>query len=314
MLGVCLAVFDEGRVGFGDDVLVFDRYGGDLDAEELCRALGVVAGGGDDVFGVDGDLFFGRNEIATLFDHLRAEHVPMVAGPGIAVDLPFALDGDTALAGTLGHGLGHVGRVYVAVGGVIDRALQVVGAHERPAFPDLIGCHPFVGNAAGLGRGGVEHVFVHAVLRLGHAQVPDHVEAGVEAGFRLEGLVEIDRVLVDVGCGVGHVEERQETRRVPCRPRGQLVAFEKHHVGPARFRKVIGDGGADRAAADDKCFDMGFHETDSFPFRARFNRNLRPAVRFIRHGRVRMRPCPSEAVTARESGARETLAGCEIQT
>ena len=57
MLWVGLAVLDQRRVWFGDNVLVLDGDRGDLDAEQFRGALGMVAGRGDDVFGVDGDLF-----------------------------------------------------------------------------------------------------------------------------------------------------------------------------------------------------------------------------------------------------------------
>jgi hypothetical protein len=46
---------------------------------------------------------------------------------------------------------------------------------------------------------------------------------------------------------------------VPGRAGGQLVAFQQHHVVPARAGEVIGDRGADGTAADDKGFDMGLH-------------------------------------------------------
>jgi len=74
---------------------------------------------------------------------------------------------------------------------------------------------PFKGHIAGLGRGGIDHVFVHPRLRLRHAQVADHGETGIEPRFGLERFVEIDRVFVDMGRGKAHVEQRQQPRRVP---------------------------------------------------------------------------------------------------
>jgi len=84
-------------------------------------------------------------------------------------------------------------------------------------------------------------------------------EAGVEAGFRLQRLVEIHRVLVDMADRVAHVEQRQQPGGVPGGARGQFVAFQQHDIGPAGTGKVIGDRGADGTAADDQGFDMGFH-------------------------------------------------------
>ena len=169
------------------------------------------------MFGADDGLFVGRHKVATLFDHLGDSHVPVVALPFIAIDLPFAFDGDAALTRTFGHRHGHVGGVNVAVGRVIDRALQVFGADQRPAFLDLVGCHPFKRNANRFCRRRIDHVFVHTFLRLGHPQVANDEKARVQAGFFLKRFVELDRVVVDVGRRVGHVEIRQKPRRVPCR-------------------------------------------------------------------------------------------------
>ena len=46
MLAIGLAPFHQRRVGLGHDILVLHRDGGDLDAQKLRRALGMVAGGG----------------------------------------------------------------------------------------------------------------------------------------------------------------------------------------------------------------------------------------------------------------------------
>jgi hypothetical protein len=207
------------------------------------------------------------------------------AGPAVGVDLQAALDLGAVLAGALGHGLRDVGGVDVAVGRMEDRALQVVGAHQRPAVPDLRGGQPFVLDPHGLGGGGIEHVFVHAVLRLRHAQVADDVEAGVEAGLGLQRLVEPDRIVVDMAGRVAHVEERQQPRRVPGRARGQLVALDQHHL-PAGFRQVIGDAGAHRAAADDKGSHMGLHGgVHGATLRARFGAPCRLRRRPVRWSR-----------------------------
>jgi hypothetical protein len=90
---------------------------------------------------------------------------------------------------------------------VEQRPLQIVGAHQRPAVPISFGRQEFVIDAGGFGDRGIQHVFVHPVLGLRHAQVADHREAGVQAGLGLKPLVEIDRVFVDMGRGIGHVEQ-----------------------------------------------------------------------------------------------------------
>ena len=258
VLRVGLAPFDQRGVGLGHDILVFDHDGGGLDAEEFCRALGVVAGGGDDMLGGDVEAVVGGDEVAAAFFKPGAGDDPFAAGPAVAVDLDLALDGRAQLPRALGHRLRHVGRVDVAVLRVVERADQVFGADERPAVLDLVRFQEFVVDPGGFRDRGIQHVFVHPLLVLRHPQVADNVEARVQARLRLQPLVEIDRVFVDVGRRVRHVEERQQAGCMPGGARSQLVALDQHGV-PARFRQMVGDAGADCAAADDEGFHMGFH-------------------------------------------------------
>ena len=251
-----LAELHECRIRFRDDVLMFHGDRRYLDAEQPGRPLRMVARGRDDMFGMDGDLFAGGQQVAALLLHLRGLHNPALAVPGIAVDLPLPFDGDAVRTGALGHRLGHVGGIYVAVGRVEDGALQVFGAHKRPAIPYLGRRHPFMWNATGLGGRRIEHVFVHPVLRLRHAQVADNLEAGIESGFLLKRLVEPDRIVVDMRRGIAHVEIWQESCRVPGRAGGQFVPLKQQHVLPACLGEMIGDRGTHGTAADDKGFDM----------------------------------------------------------
>ncbi|MPL89866.1 hypothetical protein SDC9_35908 [bioreactor metagenome] len=249
---------DQRRVGLGHDILVLDRNRRDLDAQKPCGALRVVAGRSHHMLGPHLDEFARADQHAALLDHLLERDDPFVAGPEIAVHLQLAVDLDAALARALGHRLGHVGGVDVAVLRMEKRAHEVVAAHQRPALLHLLRAEELVIDPRGLGHRGVEHVFVHARLGLRHAQVADDGKARVQPGFRLERLIEVDRVLVDMGGGVAHVEERQQAGGVPGRARGELVAFDKHRL-PAGLRQMIGNRHANGATADDQSFDMGFH-------------------------------------------------------
>ena len=102
------------------------------------------------------------------------------------------------LTRALGHRLRHVGGVNVAILRVIQRAHQIIGAHQGPAFLDLRRAQEFVINARGFGDGRIQHVFIHAFLPLRHAQVANHGEACVQAGFRLEPFVEIHLSLIHI--------------------------------------------------------------------------------------------------------------------
>ena len=258
MLRVGLAPFDQCRIGFGDDILVLDDHRRGLDPQQLRRALRMVAGRGDHMLGGDVEPVIGCHKVAALFDHPGAGHDPLRPGPAIAVDLHLAFKGAAKLPGPLGHGLRHVGRVDVAVLRMIERTDQVFGADQRPAVLDVLGREKLVVNIGSFGHRRIKHVFVHALLMLRHPQVAHDIEAGVQAGFRLQPLVEIDRVFVDMGGRIAHVEQRQEPRRVPGRACGQFVPLDQHRV-PARLGEMIGDPGADSAAPDNQSFDVGFH-------------------------------------------------------
>ena len=80
----------------------------------------------------------------------------------------------------------------------------------------------------------------------------DRLEAGREPGLRLEPAVEIAGVLAHLGRGLrGRAEGDHQPGRVPRGARREPVALEEHDVVPARVSQVIGDRGADDAAADD---------------------------------------------------------------
>ena len=260
VLGVAsFAVGDKRRIGLGNDELVFDGDRGDLDAEHLGGTLRVVTGRGDNVLCVDDGLFVSRNEVTALFAHLGDGDFPVIAGPLVAVDLPLTLDDHAALTCALGHRHSNVGGVDVAVLRVEQSALEVVGADQRPAFLDLRGGQEFVVDVGSFGNRGIQFVFIHTLVGLRHTQVTADREAGVQAGLFFERLVEVDRVLVDVGRRVRHVEQRQKAGCVPCRAGGQLVTLEEHDVFPASAGKVVGNGGADGATTDNKGANVRFH-------------------------------------------------------
>ena len=260
---------------------MFDRDGGGLEPQHPRGALRVVAGGGDHMFGADHHAFLGGHEVAAAFGHLGDLHLPVIAMPCIAVDLPLAFDQHATLPRALGHGHGHVGGVDIAVGGMEQRAQQILGAHQRPALLDLRRGQEFMRHVAGFGGGGIEPVFVHARLRLCHPQVAHHEEACIKPGLLLQRLVELDGVVVDMRGGIGHVEIGQQARGMPCGSCGQLVPFQQHDIRPARPGQMIGDGGAHRAAADHQCFDFRLHDMRSpqvFPLNSarRHIRRVRP--------------------------------------
>ena len=210
------------------------------------------------MFGVDVIDLSGRDQVAAAIHHLFHRHDPFAAGPAIGVHLDLALDPAARHPRALGHGLGHVGGVDVSVGRVEQRALQVLGADQRPALLDLSGGQELMLDPDRLGGGGIQHVFVHPRIRLRHAQVAAAGKAGVQPRLGLEARIELDRVIVDMAGRIAHVEQGQQTRRVPGRSGGQLVAFDQQRV-PARARQMQRDAASDRAPAHDQNLHMRRH-------------------------------------------------------
>ncbi len=85
------------------------------------------------------------------------------------------------------------------------------------------------------------------------------MKAHVLAGLGRQALVKIDRVLVQLADGVTHVEERQQTGRMPGRAGCQLGALQQHHIRPPLLRKVVQGTDSDHAPADHHHARMSFH-------------------------------------------------------
>lgn len=94
---------------------------------------------------------------------------------------------------------------------------------------------------------------VGLVLAFGISELDeaDGLEAGVLAGLGFEARVEVAGVLAHLGRGVRErAEGDHEAGGVPGGARGEAVALEEHAVD-AQVGEVVGDRGADDAAADD---------------------------------------------------------------
>ena len=235
------------RMRLGHDILVLDRHHRHVEADHGAGPAREIAGGADHMLGQDVTLVGPDQPLA---GGLLAD----AGDPGLAVDL------GAALARSFGQRLGDVGRLDVAILRMADRADDAVDVAERPDLLDLPGRQELDLNADRRGHARVLVILVHAVPVEGETDVRDLGEADVLAGLRLEGLVEGDRVFVDLADRVAHVEERQKARRVPGRAGGQLLALDQDHVRPALFRKVIKRRDPDRTTADHHHPRLRFHD------------------------------------------------------
>src|SRR3546814_19783871 len=76
-----------------------------------------------------------------------------------------------------------------------------------------------------------------------------HVDAAGLAGDRLDLLVEVDGVSLQLGDVGIAVEGVHAARGVPGRPGGELAALQQHDVAPAGLGPMIEHAAADRSAA-----------------------------------------------------------------
>ena len=151
----------------------------------------------------------------------------------------------------LGQRLRQVGRVGLAVGGQPDRPDQVVDPHHRPVLQRLLGREQFTVQVEGgrVGRGAAQ--LHHPVLGARDRHPAALLVAGRQPGLGLEFGVQLRRVLHQPGATLRRAQLADQPRRMPGRSRGQLTLLEQHDIGFAELGQVVGDAGADDAAADD---------------------------------------------------------------
>ena len=245
-----LMPLDDLGVWLGDDILMFDRQHGDVEADHGAGAPGIIAGGRDDVFAGDIALVCLHQPFAIglLFD---TQH------RGLAIDL------GAEVAGTDGHGLGHVGGLDIAVAGMLDGADQPVDIAQGPDFLDVGRSQEFDLDTDGLGHAGILMIFVHAVAVHGQANIADLAEAHRLSRFRLQPLIELDRVFVDLPNRIAHIEQRQQSRRVPGRAGRQFIALHQHHIRPTLPGQLVQRGDAHNSAANHNHARLIFHCTVS---------------------------------------------------
>ncbi len=188
---------------------MFNWDGWHLDAQHFGGALRVVTRCGDNMLGSDDNLLITWHKVAAFFDHFGASDFPMGTSPMERIRLHLTHDFNATLTRAFCHRHGHIGRVYVPVFGVVDGTFQIVGADKRPTLFNLLRAQPFVIHAASFCSRSIEHVFIHTLISLCHTKVTYDGKPRVKAGFLFQRFIEIDRVLVDVGRRVGHVEQRQ---------------------------------------------------------------------------------------------------------
>ena len=171
-----------------------------------------------------------------------------------------AIDGRAAVPRAPRQSLGQVCRLDIAVRRMLDRADDAVDLAQRPDRLDLFGREEVDVYADRPRHTGIIPVLVHPVLGPGEAYIAHITEADVQFRLRLEGRIEAHGILVQLPDRIAEVEQRQETRRVPGRAGGQLLALQEHAVGEAELGQVIEGRHPHHAPADDDCARVCFHD------------------------------------------------------
>src|SRR5712691_8608602 len=149
------------------------------------------------------------------------------------------------------EGLGDVGGIRLAVAGNPHRPHEVIGTHERIALARLLGADLLGLDAVGAGYRGVAPELDHTLDRPRHADAAAALPARGLARLGLEAAVEIDAVADELGQIARGAELAHEAGGVPRGPSRETPLLEQDHVTPPERGQVIGDAGADDAAADD---------------------------------------------------------------
>ncbi len=233
----------QARDRLGHDVEMFASVERHVDAGHAAHLVPPHAGAVDDH--VTGDV--PRRVILGL--PVDAGDAAARAGEG--GDFHPLADQRAILARALGQCLGDIGGVALPVGGQPETARHAVDIEMFVALLDLRWGQFLDRDAEGTGHcGGAEHLFAPLFGQRGRDRAAA-AEACFDAGFLAQRTIEFLRVFRET-CHVGRrAQLPDQPRRVPCRARGDPLAFQKHHIRPTQFGEVIGNRTADHAAADD---------------------------------------------------------------
>ena len=192
----------------------------------------------DDVFGLD-HAAGGLEPPAAVGQLPDAEHAGVPVNRG------------ATLARPLGERLRQLRRIDVAVARIPQRGTDAVELEKRMARADLRRRQQLEFDP--LGARLRDHVpeLVHPLGAVRQAQAAGLVIVDLVADFLRQPCVQRGRVALQPENAPGGGEVRTVAGRVPGGARGEFVALEQDHVGPAEAREVVQRAAADRAAPDD---------------------------------------------------------------
>ena len=223
---------------FGDDVEVLARLKRDVHTDLGRKVTGPHAGGEHD------DL---RLNLTLLGDDTSDLAVlGLQLGDGDLLD-------DRCASGLSAPGERHRGvdRRGLAVAWDVERTDEIVGAHVREPFGGLVDRDLSALDADPIGHRRATADLFPSLLIIGNLDRTGRAVAGGLAGFILELLEQAGRVGRQFGERLCRLELAHQAGGVPRGAGGEGVLLEYHDIGDLATGEVVGDAGADNAAADD---------------------------------------------------------------
>ena len=228
----------KGGNGLSDEILVDDIDDRDVEADHLAELRAVRPGGVDDMLSNDPTLL-GDDFPSTVGELIHVSH-PVLAG-----------DLSTELSGSGGHGVDRRARIGPSVERSVEAELDV-----RQVFDEWVEATDLIV----VDQMCFDPVEIHDVLDVlepvslvvanrqsdGATSMPSRMQAGL----RLDSLVQLDGLVVHLG----HVQVADEVRNeTGCMPRGagrELVLFNEDRIGPALVGEVVQQANAHGAATN----------------------------------------------------------------
>ena len=159
-----------------------------------------------------------------------------------------------------GIGVGDARRVDIAAIGLEHDAAHIVELRQRMKFLRLLAADLVEPEAVEFGLRLLKPQLMLALLGLRQIERSRLEHTAALAGFGLELLVQVHRVMLDAGDVVVVVQPVDIRSRVPGRTACQLVALQQDDVAPAELCKVIEYRAADKPAPDNHCLRMRSHD------------------------------------------------------
>ena len=190
----------------------------------------------------------------------RRHHEPAAVRLGLELDdRGLAVDLGAREARRPGIGVGHPGRIDVALVRIEQGARELPGLDQRMAPPRLLDRDELAVQAEHLAPGVRGPEKVEALGRAGEHDPAGQVDAAGLPRDVLELAVQADGVVLELGDVGVAVERVHAARRMPAGAGGQLVALEQHDVPPAELGQVVEHAAPDHAATDHRDPNVRFH-------------------------------------------------------